>query len=292
MIDGVGGSKVVAEQTLKRSAHDLEALLRVKYGAPEWLFLAQTRFGTGRRADGLALNLWASRGMEFHGFEIKISRSDWLREHKLPQKADELAKYVDHWWLVVSDLDVVHEDEIPTGWGLMIPRGGGLGIIREASRLDPVPLDRFSAVMIIRDALERVPSDEAISAAEDRGYKRGVKHGKEEEAQRWDASTLERLRQRVDEFRKASGIDIEGMYTDPKNIGEAVKFVVNGGLDRQIELIDGAFWQVLRAAKEIWPVIESYVPSKDRYSSRPNQEKEFAEVLTGLSTITKDKTPQ
>jgi hypothetical protein len=96
----------------------------------------------------------------------------------------------------------------------------------------------------------------------------------------------------VDEFRKASGIDIEGMYTDPKNIGEAVKFVVNGGLDRQIELIDGAFWQVLRAAKEIWPVIESYVPSKDRYSSRPNQEKEFAEVLTGLSTITKDKTPQ
>jgi hypothetical protein len=272
----------MADTAPKRSADDIEALLRVRYGAPEWLFLAQTRFGSGRRIDGLALNLWASRGMELHGFEIKASRSDWLRERGLPQKADELAKYVDHWWLVVADASIVHDDEIPSGWGLMVPRGGGIGVVRESPRTESVPLDRVSCVTIIRDALGRVPADEAIDAAEKRGYKRGLRDGKEQEAQRWDATALERLRRRVDEFEKASGVDIEEMYADPGRIGEAVKFIVNGGFERQLSVIDAAFWQALRAAKEMWPVVESYDPPKSGYSFRDGYEKEFAAVLTAM----------
>ena len=272
----------MADAAPKRSADDIEALLRVRYGAPEWLFLAQTRFGSGRRIDGLALNLWASRGMEFHGFEIKVSRSDWLRERSLPQKADELAKYVDHWWLVVADAGIVRDDEIPSGWGLMVPRGGGIGVVREAPRTESAPLDRVSCVTIIRDALGRVPADEAIDAAERRGYKRGLREGKAQEARRWDATALERLRRRVDEFKKASGVDIEEMYADPGRIGEAVKFIVDGGFERQLAVVDSAFWQTLRAVKDMWPIVESYEPPKGGFSYRRSYEAEFAAVLTAL----------
>ena len=36
--------------------------------------------GGGRYADAIAMNLWPSRGLAVHGFEIKISRGDWQRE--------------------------------------------------------------------------------------------------------------------------------------------------------------------------------------------------------------------
>ncbi len=181
----------------KRTSHDLDALLRIKYGAPEWLFLSQVGIGTGRRADGLALNLWGSRGMEMHGFEVKISRGDWLRELKSPQKADEIARYVDHWWLVVSDASVVREEELPTGWGLLMPKGGGLGTIVPAAKMDARPLDRFSCVSLIRAGLERNALADELAAAEARGYKKGRKAGIAEESTRWRPDDLSKLRLKI-----------------------------------------------------------------------------------------------
>ncbi|HYJ21079.1 MAG TPA: hypothetical protein VEW07_03530, partial [Solirubrobacterales bacterium] len=60
-------------------------------------------FDARRTIDAVSLNLWPSRGMLLDGYEIKVSRSDWLRELKNPAKAEEFAGLVDRLWLVVSD---------------------------------------------------------------------------------------------------------------------------------------------------------------------------------------------
>lgn len=56
-----------------------------------------------------------------HGFEIKISRSDWLREHKT-DGAKSLAwrSRLNFWWLVVPDKKIIKPEELPDEWGLLV----------------------------------------------------------------------------------------------------------------------------------------------------------------------------
>lgn len=51
-------------------------------------------FGRSRSADGIAMSLWPSRGLGIDGIEIKSYRSDWLRELKHPEKADQTIMYL------------------------------------------------------------------------------------------------------------------------------------------------------------------------------------------------------
>jgi hypothetical protein len=88
------------------TAKELTKLLSERYKGPEYAFLPQVRNQTGygntrdgiRTADGLALSLYPSRGIHLHGFEIKVSRSDWLTEKAFPAKADAIGKYCHFWW--------------------------------------------------------------------------------------------------------------------------------------------------------------------------------------------------
>jgi hypothetical protein len=81
------------------------------------------------------VDLWPSSGHPVHGFEVKVSRSDWLTELKDPDKAEAFKPYCDHWWLVVPDASIVHDD-LPPGWGLMVAGRGGLHIRNRAPKLD------------------------------------------------------------------------------------------------------------------------------------------------------------
>lgn len=92
-----------------------------------------------RTVDALAIDLWPSSGHRIHGFEVKVSRSDWLTELKDPEKAEAFRPYCDHWWLVVPSADIVRDD-LPSGWGLMTVGRGGLHIRRHAPRLAPNPM--------------------------------------------------------------------------------------------------------------------------------------------------------
>lgn len=60
---------------------------RTPAGKPrEWVVATEVRnaasFDANRSADALAFNFWTSRGLAVHGYEVKVSRSDWLRELK------------------------------------------------------------------------------------------------------------------------------------------------------------------------------------------------------------------
>jgi hypothetical protein len=93
-----------------------------------------------RTADALAVDLWPSSGHVVHGFEVKVSRSDWLTELKDPEKAEAFKPYCDYWWLVVPDAAIVRDD-LPPGWGLMTAVGtNGLRIRIRAPRLDRQPM--------------------------------------------------------------------------------------------------------------------------------------------------------
>src|SRR5512146_733222 len=138
------------------TSSDLIARLAARYRPHEWAFFEQVPSATGgragRTADAIAMNLWPSRGLEIHGFEVKVSRNDWLRELKAPQKAEEIATYCDRWWLVVAEAKIVQPGELPPTWGLLGPRGDGLVAVIEAPKLTPKPIDRDFLAAILRKA--------------------------------------------------------------------------------------------------------------------------------------------
>lgn len=92
-----------------------------------------------RTADALVIDLWPSSGHVIHGFEVKVSRSDWLTELKDPEKAEAFKRYCDHWWLVVPDAAIVRDD-LPDGWGLLVAGTSGLRQRTRAPRLDRTPM--------------------------------------------------------------------------------------------------------------------------------------------------------
>jgi len=141
----------------KITAWDVQALLRKRYAAPAWAYLEELRnstgyIGTPRTADGLAMSLWPSRGLSVHGFEVKVSRSDVVKELKTPAKAEAIMKYCDHWWLVLGDAKLIEPGELPPTWGLMVVRGKSqLRAVTEAPKLEAKPLDRGFIASVLRN---------------------------------------------------------------------------------------------------------------------------------------------
>src|SRR3990167_4818231 len=125
------------------TSQDLEILISERYCAPAWAFLPQVRNGTGilstvRTADAIAMSLWPSRGMDLHGFEIKISRYDWQKELQNPEKAEEIAAFCDYCWIVTPDelgKSIIDRGELPTNWGLLVKRGKLLYQLKAAQKL-------------------------------------------------------------------------------------------------------------------------------------------------------------
>ena len=60
---------------------------RIRYAIAEHV-QSSAGFDARRVCDFMALDLWPSKGLELHGHEVKVSRSDWLRELREPAKAE------------------------------------------------------------------------------------------------------------------------------------------------------------------------------------------------------------
>jgi hypothetical protein len=144
------------------TSSELLKLLAADWRPPRRGFLAEFRGGTGwsrdSRADAIGMDLWPSDGLEITGFELKISRGDWLRERRSPSKAQPIKQFCDRWYLVVSDLNIVkYADELPYGWGLMYAEQNSAGeyelkTMVEAEKLHPQPIDRAFLAALVRRA--------------------------------------------------------------------------------------------------------------------------------------------
>jgi hypothetical protein len=111
----------------KWTATLMQERLRRHYIGPEpmpgGVYLPEVTLGAqgGRRVDGLYVGFFASRGHHLIGHEIKVTRADWLHELAQPGKAEEWASQCHAWYVVAPSTDIVRVEELPEGWGLMVP---------------------------------------------------------------------------------------------------------------------------------------------------------------------------
>lgn len=133
----------------------------------EWVFATHVPDAAGfdgrRTADAVAMNMWATKGRELHGHEVKVSRADWLRELRQPDKAQAVARYMDRWWLVVPDAGIVRDGELPASWGMLVVTAEGCRVARRAPRLQPEPLSRNFVAGLVRATMKTALADGASS---------------------------------------------------------------------------------------------------------------------------------
>ena len=162
----VAGARTETPQR-RWTERDMLDLLRERYtvdagNGPRYVLSEHVRnqggFGRDERlrtVDALAIDLWPSSGYLIHGFEVKVSRGDWLTELRDPSKADAFKRYCHHWWLVVPDKQIAH-DGVPDGWGLLATgKNGRLRVVRRAPKLKPEPVSPGLLAAWLRAASKR-----------------------------------------------------------------------------------------------------------------------------------------
>lgn len=78
---------------------------------------------SGRRADAVHIGLWQSRGAgRIDVCELKTSRADFRRELDKPAKAEAWWPYSTTFSIVSPSVDITPPEELPPGWGLMVPK--------------------------------------------------------------------------------------------------------------------------------------------------------------------------
>jgi hypothetical protein len=249
--------------------------LRNLFGPPAFGLLTEVADGTGtarigRFADALAMSLWPSRGLHLHGIEIKASRTDWLRELKNPAKADAIAQFCDFWWVATLP-DIVKDGELPPTWGLFELEGDKLKEKIKAPLAAPIPVDRSFLAAVFRRSVEQRAEAAELEIAREEGRKEARNHC------RWELEEAARLRDKVKEFERTSGLEIELGWQLGK-LGKIVKLLDDGLVSHRVmklremaqsivESIDGSELAKTLAEQPEPPLEESNGRKKRRLTS-------------------------
>lgn len=218
----------------------LAALITQAYPSPEWAVFFEvsntTGFGATRRADAIALGIWPSRGHAIIGFEFKEDRRDWLREKKNPAKADLIAAHCDCWYVVTGHADVVKLGELPDPWGLLVATTNREKLMTFKAAV-PFP-DRDKTVMrrVFAAAMLRKVTETTVPKAElerllTEARQQAVSRTKEGAELGHLRTEVARLREVLDIFKAATGVDMQG-WEGPKTIAAAVAAVLKGDSHR------------------------------------------------------------
>lgn len=212
---------------------ELLALLHrhyIKPGAnlPGGVFLHEVggngSWGASSRADALYIGFTSSSGRILVGHELKVSRSDWLSELNKAGKADQWADQCHQWWLVVSDPGIVHDGELPHGWGLMVPGKSRTRMdIRVPAVTKPDHTPSWDAMRSIVARSDTLRANEILATVESRDRKRRAKY--EEELAKSVAYEVERMpdtgkaAERLKLIEEAIGAEIDWSDRDwtPRN---------------------------------------------------------------------------
>lgn len=138
------------------TAKDIRLAMTKRWTEPEYAIMWEVGEATGairgRSADAVIMSLWPSRGLELHGVEIKVSRSDWKRESADPTKAEAVAKYCDRWWIHTTPGVVGDLSDLPPAWGLREFDGRSWKTLREAEKTDASVVTRPFLASLLRRA--------------------------------------------------------------------------------------------------------------------------------------------
>lgn len=200
------------------TSNDLHIAIRNTFPAPAYTYLTEVRDATGfdcvRSADGIAIGMYRTCGRLLHGFEIKVSRTDWQKELSHPAKSESLLRYCHRWALIVPDEKIVKAGELPPTWGMGVPvqsRKNALPKINwivNPPALEPMPISMVMLTALIYSSCQAaaVPAQKALIDK----YEEGRRHGKDEAERTRSESRL--LQAAVLAFEKASGVRIDS-YT-------------------------------------------------------------------------------
>lgn len=136
----------------KVTSADIRAALMLRHPRQSHALVFEVAPETGggtRYADAVAVGLWKSHGHKIEGFEIKVSRADFLNELKQPEKSQPVFRYCNLWWLVTPK-GLVQPDELPESWGLLeLQDSGTLRERVKPGRLSPdaVSVGFFASLM-------------------------------------------------------------------------------------------------------------------------------------------------
>jgi len=246
---------------------DVVHALKNRYdGGGAYAFMEQVGNATGRdcnrHADAIVVGLWKSRGFSITGFEVKVSRQDWLKELKNPAKADPIAQYCNQWYLVVGDKDIVQFGEIPMNWGLMVPHTkNSLKIVKPAVINEkPKPVDLPFMCAVLRRATEQLTESAKLRSEYSRGYDDGKKYEKEnfEDDTNYKQERIDEIKKDIDNFEKAAGFKINERWKKPEDVGHIVKMVLNGTYKNELENLECLHTHALNCAKGIEEEIQKH----------------------------------
>lgn len=221
--------------------------LKAHIAPPAFCFLEQVADGTGARqhrwADAVAMSVWPSRGYDVHGFEVKVSRYDWLNELKQPEKSAAVQQYCDRWWIATPDESIIQAGELPPTWGWMICKGKGMKIIQAAPKLTPKPPSVEFIASILRNFAKADETDVQRRIHEEC---QKVRDSEGDYSKKQYAS----LKKTLDDFELASGIRI-AHWDNGKELGDAVSTLRS--LKWQVERIGDA----IKACETIGTMLKS-----------------------------------
>lgn len=171
-----------------------------------------------RRVDALYVGFTSSRGHLLTGHELKVSRADWLHELDQPDKAEAWAPQCHAWVVAAPSIDVVRPEELPHGWGLMVPNA------RSKTRMDTVVKptahpERCPDWVTVHSILKRMDTlrANAILAARQAAQDTAHEQAEAEVERRVEAqlrrnpdaaAEVERLRARLAAIEGALGMDV------------------------------------------------------------------------------------
>jgi hypothetical protein len=243
--------------------HAVMSALRKRHEGSEWAFFEEVPDGTGaqsrRRADGLAMNLWPSRGLELHGYEVKVDKVDWRNESSNPEKAEALGRFCDRWWLVIDDLKIIEGHDVPLVWGILVATDGKIRTHREASKLDAQPLTRSMVASLLRRAadardegLKKMIRPEDVEAEVERRMKIDADRIRAESDPGRTRIRLKQLEEWAEKIKEMTGVSPGSDWNMP-SLARTVKAIGHqdpaDSLERQAEIIAAIVKTMRKAAR-------------------------------------------
>ena len=214
----------------KITTKDIRTAVIDKYSGNAWVVCFEvgndTGFGCAGWADAVAMSIWPSRGYQINGFEFKISRQDFLKEMKEPEKAENVGAYCDFWTLITPS-GLVQDHEIPEAWGWMtLTPKGRLHTRRAPTRNDAKAISRgFFAAMLRRRAdhntngivVQHEKQIAELKAAHEKEVSWKVKQKVED--MHWETARLKKFKE---EFEARLGVKLNH-WEDPEDIADKLK---------------------------------------------------------------------
>lgn len=258
--------------------HRLAAKFSEKAGnGNAYAFIPQVRnaagFDASRTIDAYVMALWPSRGLTLTAFEIKSSRSDWVRELHKPEKAEAFCRLADFFYLVVGDKSIVQPGELPEAWGLMVPHGKGLKVEIQAPALrdlsaKPRPLPpafgrSYLAALLRAATYVAATTPKEIQAAEDRA-RESERELVTMQTGRWQqrAETAEKT---LSEFQQVAHVSMGGNWSgshDPADVGRAVRAVLDG--DKQLDRLAERVGRLREQAQSVLSALDEIAPQNQQ----------------------------